>query len=300
MDSLKSLLDSKKYYLVLKLTEKSSKGEDLFYRIVAYTCLGRYEDALFVIQDHQEELEKTNMASLIKIHIELLCVLERYEQAQATLDYYSDLPYQSQVVEETLREMPKVIEQEERKYTSKCSSDDEVFEKLNSSDKDENIFALDLIRKRDIFTFLPDIAKLLVKNPNQVVRSIALMLLVEKEVDRNLEYLSSEGLIKINPKHLNPPFASAVFNETLRILDRTYKDATISQNGAQILSTYVIYTYPKELDKSEKEIACAIFFLAKKMMSFEVDLDALCKEQNLDLEKVNNYIRSIDNCLKEM
>ena len=43
MDSLKTLLDQKKYELVLKLTERSESANDLFYRISAFICLGKYE-----------------------------------------------------------------------------------------------------------------------------------------------------------------------------------------------------------------------------------------------------------------
>ena len=155
MDSLKSLFDAQKYELVLKLTEGSQKEVDLFYRIASFSCLGKYEDALFVIQDHQDNL-RNNLVSLIPIHIELLCALERYEQAHIVMDEYSNLPYQSQQVEEILRKMPKVIEQEEKKKGAITFSDDEVFASLNSSENEEILFGLDLVKKRDVFTFLPE------------------------------------------------------------------------------------------------------------------------------------------------
>ena len=123
MDSLKSLIDARKYELVLKLTEKSTQPNDLFYRIAALTCLGKYEDALFEIQDHTEALE-TKLDALIPVHIQLLCTLGRYEQAEVALEHYSNLPYQSQVVEEILRKMPTLIAQEERKSTVKNYDDD--------------------------------------------------------------------------------------------------------------------------------------------------------------------------------
>ena len=300
MDSLKSLLDSRKYDLVIKLTEGSTKGEDLFYRIAAFICLSKYEEALFVIQDHQEILEKTNMASLIKVHIELLCALERYEQAYASLDYYSNLPYQSQVVEEVLRDMSKVIAREEKKVASKYISDDDVVDKLHSKEKEEVLFAIDLIRKRDIFTYLSEIAKVMVSNESQFVRSLALMLLVEKEVDREMKFLSSFGLITINPKFLKAPFTGEHFNRVLRIMDHTFKDTSLSQNGAQILSSYTIYNYPKDIEKDEEEIALAIYYIARKMMSFDTDLESEAKNKNLDIEKVKRYIDEINNCVEQM
>ena len=200
MDSLKGLIDSRQYDLVIKLTEKSANVSDLFYRIVAFTCLGKYEEALFVIQDHQKELETFNLVSLITIHIELLCALERYDQARAVLSYYEDLPYQSQIVEETLRKAPELIEQEEKKTQAIFYSEDEIIDKLTSKDNNDVIFGLDLVKKRDVLSFLPYIKMILSSFPNQTVRSLALMLLVEKEVDRDLKYLSYNGEIMVNPK----------------------------------------------------------------------------------------------------
>ena len=126
MDNLKSLLDNKQYELVIRLTEGSESSNDLFYRISAYMFLGKYEDALYVIQDHQEILQ-ANLPALINAHINLLCVLGRFDQAYSVLDYYNNLPYQSQVVEENLRKMPSVIESEEKKQiTFKFYSDEEL------------------------------------------------------------------------------------------------------------------------------------------------------------------------------
>ena len=162
MDSLKSLIDKKEYELVIKLTEGSKVPNDLFYRISAYIYLGKYEEALFVIQDHQQILE-SNLVSLINAHINLLCALGRFDQAHATLDYYANLPYQSQEVEEILRKMPEVIELEEKKQNTVRFYDDEQLEKYLTSDKlEEVLIGLDTVRNRDIFTFLPVLQNLLV------------------------------------------------------------------------------------------------------------------------------------------
>ena len=135
MDSLKSLYDSKQYELILKLTATSLIESDLFYRIAAFTALGQYDDALFVIQDHQRILEH-DLATLVPIHIDLLCTLERFDQAYSILDYYSNLPYQSQIVEETLASMKKVIASEEKKNHLYTISDEELIKLLLSEEKD--------------------------------------------------------------------------------------------------------------------------------------------------------------------
>lgn len=296
MDSLKGLLDAKKYELVLKLTEKSREPGDFFYRVSAYICLGQYEDALNVIQDHQNDMQKHNMAALINAHIELLCALQRYEQAYSALDYYSNLPYESQVVEEILRKMPDVISQEERRKNAiGTMSEDEIIDKLNSNSSEEVLFALDVIKKLDIFTYLNEIARILAENPKQTIRSFALMLLVQKEVDREFNFLSYKGLVKVNPKKLLPPFTGDSFNSLLKRMDQEFKNSTISQNGAQVLSSYVIYTYPHQIDKDKEEILGAIYLYCLYLLQDNsVTLDDYVVIHNLDKEKIKHYYELID------
>jgi len=296
MDSLKSLLDAKKYELVIKLTDTSREANDLFYRISAFIFLGKYEDALYVIQDNQLTLQKSNLAALINVHIELLCTLQRYEQAYSILDYYSNLPYESQVVEEILRKMPSIIENEEKRKNAVGSmSEEEIIEKLHSDNAEEVLFALDVIKKLDVLTFLSEIAYVLVKNPKQTVRSFALMLLVKKELDRDLDFLSYNGLIKVNPKKLSAPFTGLIFNSILKRMDLEYKNSTISQNGAQILSTYVIYTYPHEINKDEDEILGAVYLYSLYLLQDNsVTLDDYVTIHNVDKEKLKAYYELID------
>lgn len=301
MDSLKTLIDQKKYDLVIKLTEGSESANDLFYRISAFIYLGKYEDALFVIQDHQKILE-TNLVSLINAHINLLCALSRFDQAYSVLDYYANLPYQNQEVEELLRKMPEAIKLEEHKQTSVRFYDDEQIEQYLKSDKtDEVLIALDTIRNRDIFTFLPTLQEVLLNHSQQMVRSFALMLLVQKEVDRNLKMKSLNEIIDVNPKHLIPPFTGAIFNETVKLFDINAKDPTISQNAAQLFSEYAMYIYPREFFLSPKELSAIFILIAKKYASSPVsDEKEYFNSLNLDNEKLIAKTREIESYLSSL
>lgn len=300
MDNLKSLLDSKQYDLVLKLTETSTSSNDLFYRISAFIFLGKYEDALYVIQDHQEILE-SNLPALINAHINLLCVLGRFEQAYTVLDYYNNLPYQSQVVEEILRKMPKVIEAEEKKQTTYKFYSDEEIEQMLKSDKFEDVLlALDTIKNRDILSFLPILKELLVSNSKEVIKSYILMMLVKKEVDRDLVIVKKGKEIKVNPKHLIPPFIGEIFDGVVKGFDKEFKDSTLSQIATQLFSQYTIYIYPEEYPYSVKEYLAAFYLLAKDYASsMNSDLSSLSFINELDLEKINKIKEEIDKMLEE-
>ncbi len=300
MDNLKSLLDSKQYDLVLKLTETSTSSNDLFYRISAFFFLGKYEDALYVIQDHQETLE-SNLPALINAHINLLCVLGRFDQAYTVLDYYNNLPYQSQVVEEILRKMPKIIEAEEKKQTTyKFYSDEEIEQMLRSDKFEDVLLALDTIKNRDILSFLPILKELLVSDSKEAIKSYILMMLVKKEVDRDLVIVKKGKEIKVNPKHLIPPFMGEVFDGVVKGFDKEFKDSTLSQIATQLFSQYSIYIYPEEYPYSIKEYLAAFYLLAKDYASsMNSDLSSLGFANELDLEKINRIKEEIDKMLEE-
>ena len=102
MDSLKSLMDKKQYDLVLKLTENSQDSLALFYRLSAMLATGRSEDALKLIKDKRQIL-LAKPGVLMKIHIELLCLLGKFDEAYSELRYYQELPYENQETEELLK-----------------------------------------------------------------------------------------------------------------------------------------------------------------------------------------------------
>ena len=301
MDSLKTLLDQKQYELVIKLTEGSETPNDLFYRISAYIYLGKYEEALYVIQDHQHILE-SNLASLINAHINLLCVLSRFDQARAVLDYYNNLPYQSQVVEELLRKMPEVIELEEKKQTTLRFYDDEQLEEYLKSDKLEDVLiGLDSLRKRDIFSFLPIISDILLNHKNQMIRSYTLMLLVQKEVDRSFKMNSLDEVIDINPKHLTPPFTSVTFNETLRLIDKEFKDPSLAQSATQLFSEYQMFIYPRDIAHAPKELCASLYIISRKYANSPLeDVHSYCDALELDEVKINSLVKEIEDILNKV
>lgn len=301
MDNLKTLLDQKKYDLVIKLTESSTVSNDLFYRISAFIYLGKYEEALFVIQDHQKELEK-NLVPLINAHINLLCALNRFDQAYSALDYYNNLPYQSQIVEEILRKMPELISSLERKQTGAKQYDDEQVEKMLSSSKVEDVYlGLDIVKGRDIFTFLPILEMILLKHPKETVKSYTLMLLVKKEVDRELKINKKGEIISINPKKLTPPFTGEVFDKSVKGFDSEYKDLSISQTATQLFSQYCIYIYPREFKYSPEEYIVALNVISSEYMNSSdfIDYVELANSKGLEVESIESLIKEIREILDD-
>ena len=132
MDSLKTLMGKREYELVLAITKNSTDPTSLFYRISAFIGCGKPRDALLCISKHQKLLEKANLSLLIKTNIEILCIEGDFDAAYERLDYYKNLPYESQVVEEQLAFYAKFIRNKEKESLKPAEiSDEEVIKKLS-------------------------------------------------------------------------------------------------------------------------------------------------------------------------
>ena len=239
MDNLKSLMDKKQYDLVIKLTENSTDRTYLFYRISAFLALGKADECLQVIENNREELEK-DLSILVKIHIEILCIVGRFEDAYKELERYKNLPYVSQQVEELLNELPKYIRDEERKaFSGREMSEEQVKKLLHSSEMNDVIIALDLVRERDINKYLEDLKWLMVNHSLQSIRSFSLFVLVQKKVDGVFKFKHIDKIIEVNPKELIPPFVGEPFNSLVKRLSVEFNNPSVGENAIQILSIII-------------------------------------------------------------
>ena len=301
MDSLKSLMDRRDYELVIKLTNDSQDMNHLFYRISAFLALGRGEEALKVIKDNRHLLEG-DLPLLMKIHIEILCLLNNFDEAYDEIKYYENLPYVSQQVEEILRDLPKLVREEEKKsLASRELNNDALKERLKSQDENAVLPALDMVRDRDVNMFLNEIQGIMLKFKKQSIRSFALLLLVQKHIDKEFSFNHMGQNIKVNPSKLEPPFIGTEFNDFVKALQLDIKNPSAEQDAIQILSSYIIYTYPEKL-----EIQYPLLIEALKEISFEylqIDteepLEKRCLDKNLDVEEVKELIQRIKNCVED-
>ncbi len=301
MDSLKSLMDKKQYSLVIKITENSTDANDLFYRVSAFLALGKAEESLNVINKNQSILE-INLSILIKIHIEILCLLDKFDEAYQKLHYYENLPYSSQQVEEILREMPNFIRAEEkRSYACKEMGDAEIGKLLTSKDSNEVLIGLDSIRDKDINRFITIISDILVNFPKQSIRSFALLLLVQKQVDKVFKFTHINEIVNVNPKELIPPFIGDEFNNLVKNLDSSFKNPVLSENAVQILSTHLLYVYPSYIQYDDPELVEALYQLSMEYIHQKdgQTLEERCFDNNLSLDKVQNYISQIRQSLED-
>lgn len=292
MDSLKTLMDKHEFDLVIKLTASAKDCASLFYRISALLSKNRGIEALEVINQNQKELQK-RLAFLIRVHIELLCLMERYDDAYEKLDYYKNLPYESQEVEEVLKEMPKYIREEEKhNYVATSLSDEQVEKLLNSKNQEQVIAALDAVRDRKIDKFFNSLCKLMVNYEKQSIRSFTLLVMVQNKVNQKLPFNHMGKIIEVNPSEIEPPFLDDKFKIIVDKIETEFKDPVLSENAIQIYSSYILYRYPEVIQESEEDIIFALKYVANQYLQKD--------NSSLEVsEKIKNLIVNIKVALED-
>lgn len=298
MDTLKTLMDKHEYELVIKLTEKSGDVDSIFYRISALLAVGQGEKALACLKEHHIELHK-NLLLLIKVHIDLLLILGRFDEAYDELDYYKNLPYESQQVEELLSSMVGHIREEERsQYGKKNIPDDEIKSRLKDNDKGTAMSGLEMAGNRGVETFIKEIQYLMINHPSQAIRSFALMMLVQKKWDKEVDFKSKDKIIKVNPSQTKAPFVGEPFNRISKRMISEFKNPTISDNAISIFSSYIIDIFPNEVTQEDDYLIASLYLLSCDCLQIK---DAPSIEEYCDLHKLDEAkVKELYNLFAEM
>lgn len=303
MDSLKTLMDKKQYELVLKLTENSEDSLSLFYRLSALLAVNKINEALSLIK-YKKQILLAKPGILMKIHIEILCLLGKFEEAYEELNYYKELPYENQQTEELLRYLPKYIREEELKlYRRKEVGQEEIRKKLLSKDDNEVLAALDAVRGQNLNSFLLPILGIMKSYPKQMIRAFALLLLVAKRYDKIVQYLSNDKLIEVKPSELGDPFVLADIGDIEAIsqaFQNAYHNPSLAQNAVNILSSYLVYNYPNKPPYTADELVVIFGSLAQELLQIkDYDLAKMCEERGLNKEEILTEINKIKEHLED-
>ena len=303
MDSLKTLMDKKQYELVLKITENSHDSLSLFYRLSALLAVNRINDALALIKEKRSTL-LAKPGILMKIHIEILCLLGRFDEAYQELNYYKELPYENQQTEELLNYLPKYIREEEKKlYKRQEVGQEEIRKKLLSKNDTDVLTALNAVRELDLNSFLLPILNILKCYPKQMIRSYALLLLTAKSYDKVVSFLSQGQLIEVKPSELKDPFVLDNIGDIeaiSQLFQNTYHNPSLVQNAVNILSSYLIYIYPNKVSYNENQLIVIFGYLAQELLQInDTDIDKLCNERQLDKEETLKEINKIKALLED-
>lgn len=255
MDDLNSLFEKKQYELIIDLTKSSNDPKERFMRLSCFIMLGKDDLALKEIDEKRELFETHFPQKLMKLHFEILLKNKMFDEAKIMLKHYQELPYISQNVEEFLRDMPKRIEDEEH-HKEKYFSIDEICEILEKETDNgvisEVVFSL---KKYNLNTYIDSLRIFLTRkevNPN--FRTYGLILLVDNKYDEDVMFLSKDGLLKINPNKITPPFTSPAFNKITELVFKlSERNVTLQETALHLVNCLVMDVYPNDINFDTNE-----------------------------------------------
>ena len=274
MDNLESLFNKKEYESVVTLVGDSKDPKERFLALSSLVILGRTDEALDQIEKYQSIIEKKYLLQLMKLHFELLLSKKLYDEAKIALKHYEQLPYESQQVEEFLREIPNRISDEEHNVQSKNLLPlDEVLDVLeNETDSGKLSSVLFNLKDYNINVYI-DSLKIMLVNPkvHPNLRTYALILLVDNKWNQKVSIISNDKIKEVVPLKLNPPFMSDSFNEVCKlIVEKADKNVTLIETSLHLFNCYILDLYPENVyTETSENISGAILLIAKRYIKEE-------------------------------
>ncbi len=292
----KKLLDEHKYEEIISLTNNKEDVNSIIYRITALASLSRYKDALKELKTHNELLYKNNPLVTMKLHLELLLTLNMYVEAISIFKEYSERPYISQQVEEFLKEVPNLIIKSQKQNEAKdLFLDEDKVNELFINSKDEGMLtnAIYHLKKLDINPYLSSLSKLLKRDDiSDDVKTLALLILVIKKVNKDLVLTKNKKEYRINPNKLVAPFAEKQYKEIMQSIIKLSKDPTIESVATNLFNQYVLNCFPGLIyNDSTHKMSVAFIALAKRYLKEENSVKETIKENN---ENENDIISLMD------
>lgn len=274
MDNLESLFNKKQYELIVKLTESSTVPSELLLRLSSLVLLNQDEKALDEIEKHQDIFDKNYPYKVMKLHFELLLNNHYFEEAKLMHKHYENLPYISQEVEEFLRDIPQRIEEEEHHKSQSMLSEEEIEHTLTKEKEAAKIAKVIFsLKNYNLNIYLEPLLTFLTRedvHPN--FRTYALALLVDNHYDKEVNYLSTNGMLIVNPSKVEPPFMSKRFDELTKLIyQKSIQNITIKDTALHLLNCYILDMYPLDIYDTDLELLSDAFILLAKEYINEKD-----------------------------
>ncbi len=275
-NELKSLVERREFEKALELSESATDAESLFYRLSALLGLSKSKEAMELLEKHRRTLFEFNPLATLRTNFELRFIRKEFKQARTDLDFFANLPYVSQEVEEVLRALPgDILAQEKLGFGGNKLQEDEILEILEKSeDSFELLSALNALKGKDLSEYLDDIFMVLSKEKaHPDVKSFALLLLVSAK-DPHLRKFELRGEnYELIPSEIRPPFTGEPYLEAKRILQEDFSDSAGSKIAVGLLDQTTLILYPRELGclGDAKTLSSAFSSLALNYLGQEDD-----------------------------
>ncbi len=244
MQKINDLFEKGKYEEVLELTKDSVLPKDIFIRISAYIETGKREEALKTLLKSREALFKARPIMTMRADFELRFALNQFDEAYEDLEYFSNLPYVSQEVEEELRASRKRIRAEEKAYLLQgADHKKDLSVLLKSNDPYAVLGALSQIGNKGIKGHEEEIKDILAGTMHHDVKAFALEVLVALGYPENVCFIDDGKARMIRPSGLISPFEEENYKSIRKMLG-IQRNTSLAEIAIRILDEIALASYP--------------------------------------------------------
>ena len=219
---------------------------DIFGLVSTSLSQGDLEGACSRFFANRDALYEARPLLTLKTNFELRFIAEEFEQAYEDNEYFQSLPYVSQEVEEYLRELPRLIRANElSSFQRKPKSEEAVLKLLQPTTKNEELlFLVSSLGNQDITPYEDALVALLESAVHDDVKSFILMLLVSKNVDREVTLVKRGETFHLNPRKVGLPFQNADYDR-LKEEAKKERDVAVGEIAVKLLDQYALFAYPR-------------------------------------------------------
>jgi hypothetical protein len=289
MQEINDLLEKGEYDKVIALTEDCSDPQGIFARISAFIGLNESERALKTLLCSRQALFSSRPVLTMKANMELRFALHQFEEAYDDLGFYKNMPYVSQKVEEALKELPKLIRNEEKAYLLDGSAKTkDIDETLAARDPYAVLGALSQIGKKKLTGHEDKIEKILVSSFPSDVKAFALEVLISLDYQKKVRFLDGEEILEVVPSELISPFSESSYAYLRKELAKG-KDATVSGIAIKILDSLSLVSFPSYPFK-DSDLAISLEALEGMAAAYLGQNPSLKREARKEKERLDSIL----------
>ncbi|MCH5180412.1 MAG: hypothetical protein J1F32_04320 [Erysipelotrichales bacterium] len=299
MNIYDDLFKKGEYQKVVEELELSTDPQNIWLVVDSYIQMNQIDNAIRTIENNRDILLKDDPKKLMFLNIDLHLLNNDFVRALTTFSYFEELPYISIEVEELLPTLKQYIYKKMNDKSSKMSEEEIIKNIKNYDNKDLFLKSVYEVQKRDIKPFLLHLKNALVAEKiDDIIKSLILILLVEKRVDDEIKVLKNDKEYFVIPHYLDPIIT---MDEIEKIVygNINDKDVSILNLMTQLIADYALRIYPDNVfEDGEEEYVLAFYYLANEMFQKDTKfIDTLLEQKQINKETIIAIKESIKDIL---
>ena len=282
------MFNNGQYLEVIADLKDSNRPDDIWLVVDSYVQLKQIENASKNVENNLSILLENDPKKTMLISIDLYLMQEDYASALRMYDYFEKLPYISMEIEELLPTLKDYIFNKMGKR-SKVLSDEEIISNLTNPQNEELVIRmLYEIQKRDLNKFFLSLKGILInENVSEEIRTLALILLVEKKETRKVKIIKNGKEYQVIPNDLKP---IATKEEIMQKINSFIKEKDVSVLLAmqEFMASYAFNIYPECLFcDNEQVLLMAVYYFTLDVFKRDMkEFDDLIAKEKLDYEVI--------------